>query len=80
MASDSTSTTSTVKIFGYVRSGTEGGCKLLNLYGVDFLLLGGDSAVLRSGARVEVSGRILSGGATTCGEGLPFQVQTAKAY
>ena len=45
--------------------------------GLQFLLLGGDPAVVRPGARLLVTGRLLSGVGTICMQGYPFQVVDA---
>ncbi|HEU5110476.1 MAG TPA: hypothetical protein VFT95_18195 [Micromonosporaceae bacterium] len=64
---------SPTELTGVVRQGVEAGCLLLDGY----LLLGGDRAVVRAGARVTVTGRVDSGVMTTCQQGTPFQVETA---
>src|SRR5687767_2522455 len=47
---------------GVVREGVESGCLLLDGY----LLVGGDPAVVRAGARVTVTGRVEADLMTTC--------------
>ncbi|MEH0938913.1 hypothetical protein [Micromonospora psammae] len=59
---------------GTVTSGVEPGCLLLDGY----LLLGGPRDVLASGARVTVSGRAQPDTVTTCQEGIPFMVESAR--
>ncbi|MBM0231969.1 hypothetical protein JNW91_08900 [Micromonospora sp. STR1_7] len=59
---------------GTVTSGVEPNCLLLDGY----LLLGGPRDVLRAGAKVTVTGRVEPGLMTTCQQGTPFQVETAR--
>ncbi len=59
---------------GQVQSGVEPGCLLLDGY----LLLGGPRDVLASGASVVVTGKIQPDVLTTCQEGIPFMVETAR--
>jgi hypothetical protein len=56
----------------------EAGCTLLISQGAQYLLLGGDPAVLRAGQRVIVRGKAEPGVATTCQQGVPFIVAEAK--
>jgi hypothetical protein len=64
-------------ITGQVEQGVEEGCLLLTSGGTQYLLVGGDRAVVRAGARVTVRGRPSPGLMTTCQQGLPFQVSEA---
>ena len=59
---------------GTVSSGVEPGCLLLDGY----LLLGGPRDVLKPGARVTVTGQAEPGMMTTCQQGTPFVVESAK--
>ncbi|MEU4402126.1 hypothetical protein ACIQH6_08385 [Micromonospora orduensis] len=59
---------------GTVTAGVEPNCVLLDGY----LLLGGPRDVLRAGAKVTVTGRVEAGVMTTCQQGTPFQVETAR--
>ncbi|MEV4757660.1 hypothetical protein AB0J86_21460 [Micromonospora sp. NPDC049559] len=59
---------------GTVTAGVEANCVLLD----NFLLVGGPRDVLRPGARVSVTGRVQSDLMTTCQQGTPFVVQSAK--
>lgn len=59
---------------GTVSVGVEVGCLLIDGY----LLIGGDRAVLREGARVTVTGRVDEGIMTTCQQGIPFVVSSAR--
>jgi hypothetical protein len=67
-----------VTLEGVVEPGVEAGCTLLISQGAQYLLLGGDPAVLRAGQRVIVRGKAEPGVATTCQQGVPFIVAEAK--
>jgi len=67
-----------VTLDGVVQAGVEAGCKLLLSQGAQYLLLGGDPAVLREGQRVIVRGQVQAGVATTCQQGVPFIVAEAR--
>jgi hypothetical protein len=67
-----------VTIEGVVQAGVEAGCKLLVSQGAQYLLLGGDPAVLREGQRVIVRGKVEAGVATTCQQGVPFIVAEVR--
>jgi hypothetical protein len=60
---------------GTVSAGVEPDCLLLDKY----LLVNGPRDVLRPGARVTVTGRVRSDLMTTCQQGTPFMVETARA-
>ncbi|WP_434742894.1 hypothetical protein [Micromonospora sp. SH-82] len=64
----------TTTLTGRVGAGVEPGCLLLDGY----LLVGGDTSVLRPGARVTVTGKVEEGLMTTCQQGTPFVVSTAR--
>ncbi|RIV39482.1 hypothetical protein [Micromonospora radicis] len=66
--------TSELTLTGRIEAGVEPGCLLLDGY----LLLGGPRDVLTAGATVTVTGRPAPGMLTTCQQGTPFQVSTAK--
>jgi hypothetical protein len=67
------------RITGRIEAGVEAGCKLLVADGGGgYLLLGGPSGVLKEGARVEVEGTVETGLMTTCQQGRPFKVISAK--
>ncbi|WP_432049387.1 hypothetical protein [Verrucosispora sp. NA02020] len=66
--------TGEMTLTGRVEAGVEPGCLLLDGY----LLLGGPRDVLTSGASVTVTGRPNPSLMTTCQQGTPFQVATAK--
>lgn len=69
----------TVTIQGTVEAGVENGCLVLvsgdNVYG----LFGGDPAVVKAGARVEVTGYEAPDVISFCQQGTPFQVESARA-
>jgi len=68
-----------VQVTGRIEAGVEAGCKLLVADGGGgYLLLGGPSGVLKEGARVEVEGTVETGLMTTCQQGRPFKVISAK--
>ncbi|WP_091091012.1 hypothetical protein [Micromonospora nigra] len=70
----SPSATAGSMLTGTVESGVEPGCLLLDGY----LLLGGPRDIITEGARVTVTGRPEPGMLTTCQQGIPFLVTTAK--
>lgn len=59
---------------GTVTAGVEPGCLLLDGY----LLVGGDPGVIRAGARITVTGRVVADLMTTCQQGTPFVVRSAE--
>ena len=59
---------------GVVTAGVEPGCVLLDIY----LLVGGPRDLFTSGARVTVTGRVEPGLMSTCQQGTPFLVDSAK--
>jgi hypothetical protein len=68
-----------VQVTGRIEAGVEAGCKILVADGGGgYLLLGGPSGVLKEGARVEVEGTVETGLMTTCQQGRPFKVISAK--
>jgi hypothetical protein len=64
----------TVTISGTIVAGVEVGCLLLD----DYLLVGGDKSLLRSGARVTVTGEVQPDLMTTCQQGTPLLVRSAR--
>lgn len=68
-----------VTLEGVVQAGVEAGCTLLVSQGAQYLLLGGDPALLREGQRVFVRGQAAPGVATTCQQGVPFIVAEVRA-
>ena len=68
-----------VTLKGTVAEGVEAGCVVLNAdNGVVYLLIGGDSQVIVAGARVEVQAVIQTDLVTTCQQGTPATVQSAR--
>ncbi|SCG50964.1 hypothetical protein [Micromonospora humi] len=59
---------------GTIRAGVEPNCLLLD----DHLLVGGPRDLLKAGATVEVTGRPEPGMMTTCQQGTPFVVESAR--
>ncbi|MDG4802898.1 hypothetical protein [Micromonospora sp. WMMD980] len=59
---------------GTIRAGVEPNCLLLD----DHLLVGGPRDLLKAGAKVEVTGRPEPGMVTTCQQGTPFVVESAR--
>jgi hypothetical protein len=59
---------------GTITAGVEHRCLLLDGY----LLVGGDRTVIRAGARVTVTGRIVPDLVTTCQQGIPFMVTSVE--
>ena len=70
----------TVTVVGRVQAGVEAGCLLITdeAGGGSWLLLGGDRAVVKAGARVRVTGTEARGMATICQQGRPLQVRSAE--
>ncbi|GGL90839.1 hypothetical protein GCM10012279_05760 [Micromonospora yangpuensis] len=60
---------------GTVEAGVEPGCLLLDGH----QLVGGPRDVLRAGARVTVTGQVQQDLMTTCQQGIPFLVASARA-
>ncbi|MDG4820490.1 hypothetical protein O7635_01315 [Asanoa sp. WMMD1127] len=65
--------TSPSTLTGTVTTGVEPNCLLID----GFLLVGGDRAVIRAGARLTVTGRVDPGVRSTCQQGVPFVVSRA---
>ncbi len=65
----------TTTLTGMIEEGVEPGCLLLD----DYLLVGGPRDLIRAGARVSVTGRVEPGLMTTCQQGTPFLVASARA-
>ncbi|WDZ86856.1 hypothetical protein [Micromonospora cathayae] len=61
-------------ITGTVTSGVEPGCLLLG----EYLLVGGPRDVIKAGAKLTVSGKVQPDLMTTCQQGTPFLVDSAK--
>jgi hypothetical protein len=68
-----------VSLKGTVAEGVEAGCVVLNAdNGAVYLLIGGDPQVVVPGARVEVQAVIQTDLVTTCQQGTPAAVQSAR--
>jgi hypothetical protein len=67
-----------VTLTGVVAEGVEHGCRILRSGTTGWLLVGGDPALLRPGARVEVVGVPSDDHPTTCQQGKPLIVQRAS--
>ncbi len=59
---------------GTVTAGVEHGCLLLDGY----LLVGGDPTVIHAGAQITVTGRVVPDLVTTCQQGTPLVVLSAR--
>ena len=68
-----------VTVTGTVVEGVEPNCLLLSGGGRTYLLVGGDRAELRAGARVTVTGRADRGLLSTCQQGEPLVVASIEA-
>jgi hypothetical protein len=64
---------------GTVTAGVEAGCLMLTAGGVQYQLVGGDRSLLRAGRSVEVVGEVQPDLATTCQQGVPLLVRSARA-
>jgi Protein of unknown function (DUF5818) len=68
-----------VTLTGTVRTGVEPGCLLLDADGGrPYLLVGGERAALRPGARVAVTGRVERDLLSTCQQGEPLVVASIE--
>jgi hypothetical protein len=68
---------SPVTLTGDLVGGVEANCVLMRSGGKEYLLLGGDRAIIKPDKRVTVHGRVARGIMTTCQQGIPFQVSDA---
>jgi hypothetical protein len=66
-------------IRGTVTEGVEAGCLLLTANTESYVLIGGDRNVLQPGRTVEVTGVPDPGMVTTCQQGTPMKVTSARA-
>jgi hypothetical protein len=67
-----------VTVSGTVTPGVEGNCLLLEAQGGPYLLIGGDRAKLRPGARVAVTGRVDRDLLSICQQGVPLVVASIE--
>ncbi|MBB4679784.1 hypothetical protein HNR67_005902 [Crossiella cryophila] len=63
---------------GKVSAGVESGCLVMESGGKQYLLVGGDPAVVKPGAEVEVRGVLKPDLASFCQQGEPLEVSSAK--
>jgi hypothetical protein len=68
----------TLTLTGTVTAGVEPNCMLLTANGKEYLLVGGDRTVIVDGAAVVVTGKAAPGVMSTCMQGEPFMVSTAR--
>ncbi len=67
-------TAKTCTLTGTVTAGVEHQCLLLDGY----LLVGGDRTLIRAGAHLTVTGRVVPDLVTTCQQGTPLVVTSAR--
>ncbi|MCK2239194.1 MULTISPECIES: hypothetical protein [unclassified Crossiella] len=63
---------------GKVSAGVESGCLVMESGGKQYLLVGGDPAVVKPGAEVEVRGVLKPELASFCQQGEPLEISSAK--
>lgn len=63
---------------GTVQAGAEAGCLVLESNGRQYLLLGGNSAVVKAGAEVMLEGVARPDQQTTCQQGTAFEITRAS--
>jgi hypothetical protein len=68
----------TTTVRGQIEEGVEAGCLMLPAGGTLYQLVGGDRTTLRAGNTVEVTGDVQPDLATTCQQGVPLVVRTAR--
>jgi hypothetical protein len=68
----------TMTLTGLVEAGVENGCLIMRTDGKTYLLVGGDKTVVRAGARLQVTGRLVPDLKSYCMQGTPFQVTAAS--
>jgi hypothetical protein len=67
----------TMTMTGLVEAGVENGCLIMRTDGKVYLLVGGDKTVVKAGARVQVTGRLVPDLKSYCMQGTAFQVTAA---
>ncbi len=67
-----------ITVTGTVDAGAEARCLVLRTDGPSYLLLGGDPAVVRAGARLRVTGVVRTDVMSYCMQGIPLQVTRAE--
>lgn len=68
----------TLVLTGQVEAGVEPRCLVLRSGAESYLLVGGDPAVVKAGARVRVTGHLAVGMMSYCMQGKLFQVTSAQ--
>ncbi|MFD8499878.1 hypothetical protein [Amycolatopsis sp. NPDC059657] len=74
-----TSPPAVITVTGTIIEGVEPGCLVLTTGSALYLLIGGARAALVPGRTATVRGRPRPGLATTCQQGVPFEVETGSA-
>lgn len=74
----STPSPTAMTLRGTVQPGVEPDCLVLESDGRQYLLLGGNSAVVKAGEEVVLEGVARPGQATTCQQGTPFEITRAS--
>lgn len=76
----SRSSTGEVTVRGVTKDGVEAGCVLLtpDAGGPDYLLLGGDRAIIEAGGHLEVTGRQNPDLLSYCQQGTAFEVSSVR--
>lgn len=68
-----------VTLTGTIEAGVESGCLVLRTEGKVYSLFGGDPSLMVAGKRVEVTGHESPDVMSFCQQGVPFQVESARA-
>ncbi|MGW0515866.1 hypothetical protein [Crossiella sp. NPDC003009] len=66
-------------LHGKVSAGVEANCLVMESGGKQYLLVGGDPSVVKPGAEVEVRGVVKPDLVSTCQQGEPLEISSAKA-
>ena len=75
----SSASVANVVLTGVIEAGVEPRCLILRQGTDTFQLIGGDPAIVKAGARVQVTGHLAVGVMSYCMQGKPFQVTSAQA-
>src|SRR5690242_10654472 len=75
----SSASVASVVLTGVIEAGVEPRCLILRQGTESYQLIGGDPAVVKAGARVQVTGHVAVGIMSYCMQGKPFQVTSAQA-
>ena len=68
-----------VTLTGTIEAGVESGCLVLRTEGKMYSLFGGDPSIMVAGKQVEVTGHETPDVMSFCQQGVPFQVESARA-